>query len=431
MIYSVEAERAVLGGIMAFQGAYSRIRGKLTAEDFYTSSHQQIFSAVLALDAESKPLDLVTIGEWLEAKDRLEDAGSLSYLTEIFDNCPSAANIEAYAQIVHGRAVKRALVAVCAGIIERAKNTDSDELMTDLQAGMDRITRQGGSEYRNFTDVLMAADEAISIAMKAAETGEAVGVPTGLPALDRRIGGLPNGRLIILAARPSLGKSALAQQIAIHAARHDLPAGICSLEMTADEIGIRSYAHCLSINGTGLTFGDADIVARWEQIEKTPMMRYPIYVDTDTYSLPSIIGRAHEWKTRHGIRLFIVDYLQLIEECKGDTRALQVADATRSLKKLAKRLDIPVLLLSQLNRDNEKHKRRPQLSDLRDSGAIEQDCDVALFLHTDDEDAEDTINIEIGALKTRYGKRGWLRQPFMFDGRAQKFMEREWREFAA
>lgn len=425
-LQAIDAERSVLGACLGWEHAFPRIQGQVGAGDFARADHRAIFAAIEALAAEGRPVDTVTVAEHLEYTGRFDDAGGLVHLVSLVDSCPSAANVVAYAGIVHGRALKRRIVTICHDITERAGTEKPEALLAALQEGIDSVTRQGLGDALDFVDVLSAADDVIEAARQAATTGNSTGVPTGLSALDRRIGGFMPGRLVVLAARPSIGKTALALQCALHAAKQGHAVGICSLEEPASQIGLRGYSNVLQVNGTGLRFGDADIIAaRDRALHGHGMTRWPVFVDDFTCTLAGIIARAHEWRHRRGIELLVVDYLQLIEGLDGDTQTLRIAQATRALKQLAKRLNVAVLLLSQLNRKVEDQKRRPLLSDLRDSGSIEQDCDVAIFLHAEDDSAgeDKATTIEIGVLKNRYGRRGWLPQIFEFDGRTQCFAE--------
>lgn len=424
MHHSTEAEQSVLGACMLVPDAFPRIQGQLEADAFYREDNRLIFSAIATLAGDGRPIDPVTVAEHLESAGTLDDAGGLVHVVALAENCPGAANVEVYAEIVKSHALRRRLAQICADITNRLREPPAS-LIADLQSALDAIQHSGYGAALNWMDVLARADEVIQDAKQAAEKGKQAGVPTGLPALDRRIGGLPRKRLIILAGRPSLGKTALAEQIALYAARHDHPVGFCSLEMGADELGIRAFANVLEVNGTALQYGERHTVEAWtRKLSGHPMTGYPIYVDDFTFTLSGVIARAFEWRHRQKIELLIVDYLGLIEGAPGDRKVEQLGEITRSLKKLAKRLEIPVLLLSQLNRNVEQEKRRPKLSDLRDSGCIEQDADVAIFLHSDDDSEEEgPVNVEIGVLKTRYGKRGWLPARFQFDGRTQRFME--------
>lgn len=424
--HSVESECAVLGACLGWSDAYPRVAGVLSADDFFRDDHRRIWRAIDAIGKEAGALDVVTVSELLEKSNELDDVGGLVYLVSLTDNTPSAANVEQYAGLVRKQSLRRQVARLCTETMQNLR-ADPDTLLSELQSGIDALSHGGAGKSLDWMDVLSAGDDAIHEARKRAEEGSAAGVMTGLPALDRRIGGLPNGRLIVLAGRPSLGKSAMAQQFALHAARCGHAVGTCSLEMNADEIAIRSYANVLGVNGTALQYGDSHAVGLWtEKLRDHPMIRYRMFLDEATYSLAGIVARAHEWRHKHGINMFIVDHIGLVEETGGDSENERIGVVTRALKKLAKRLGIPVLAVCQLNRSSEKEKRRPRLSDLRSSGNIEQDCDVALFLHSEDsgDDEDAAVEMEIGALKTRYGRKGWLAQRFMFDGRTQRFMEK-------
>lgn len=427
MIYSLEAEQAVIGSFFIDKSAWHKVSDKLTAEDFFEPKHQIIFKTIADLQGDDQPYDIVTVAELLEKRGDLIKAGGMRYLPELVEGTPSSSNVISYAKIVKSRKKLRELDEACKSTLELINNPQgkkAEQILAETKTLIDEIETDSSKPEYDWISVLTEADEAIQDAKERKESGSSVGVPTGIPSLDNRIGGYPDGRLIIIAARPSMGKTAFVQQTILHAASRDYPVGVCSLEMNAAELGIRSYANQLSVNGTALSFGDKRTIDEYtNKLSGHQMTRYKIWVDTDTYDLSSIIARAHEWKHRHNIKLFVVDHIGLVEGTKGERRDQHVGEVTRTLKKLSKKLSIPVVAVCQLNRAMEKEKRKPQLSDLRDSGNIEQDCDVALFLHSEEESIDGNLNIEIGALKTRYGRKGWLPNPVIFDGRHQKFME--------
>lgn len=424
--HSIEAEQSVIGAIFLDPDSWHHIAGMIQVGDFYRQDHKLIIEAIHTLARNMQPYDIVMVAEYLEQRGQLDKAGGLAYMVSIAENTASAANIMAYAHMVKTRAKLRALQGICKatlGLVTNPQDKSADEVIAETQTAIDNIVQSGGRNSLDWMDVLGEADIAIQEARQRAESGNPVGVPTGIPALDKRIGGLPKKRLIIVAGRPSLGKTAFVQQVVLHVASMGNAVGVCSLEMGADELGIRAYANTLEVNGTALQFGDKGVIDVYtNKLHNAPVIKYKIWVDDFTYSLSGIIARAHEWKHQHNISLFVVDHIGLIEFKASNTNE-RLGEITRTLKKLAKRLDIPVLAVCQLNRNVEKENRRPKLSDLRDSGNIEQDCDVALFLHSDDESEDGKINIEIGALKTRYGRKGWLPQRIEFDGRIQKFKE--------
>ena len=252
-----------------------------------------------------------------------------------------------------------------------------------------------------------------------------VGVRTGIPVIDGALGGLCPTRLSVLAARPSIGKTAIALQISVNAARNGVPGGICSLEMGASELGARMNAYHSQANFTRLLRGRDDALGRmvssWQHDQPKT---WPLHIDTDTYGLSGIEARITSWKRRHGIQFAIVDHIGLVE-VEGDKSAYdRVSLVSRRLKKLAKRLDIAIIAVAQLNRALEKERRKPTLADLRDSGNIEQDIDIGVFLHVDPQDADaQPVPVQIGFLKNRTGRRGWQKHPLMFDGQTQTFRE--------
>jgi replicative DNA helicase len=285
-------------------------------------------------------------------------------------------------------------------------------------------TNSGGS--LSFSEAFAKALEYIDDSAEAKRKGGVVGVPTGLPEIDARTGGLQQRRLIILAARPSIGKTMLANQIALMAASKGFPVGICSLEMGAEELTIRAMANRYRLNASALSFGDEGELTKLSRaIGDKSIADLPIHLDTDTTSLGGIQARLSEWKRQHDISLGIVDHIGLVEGGDNKSRNDWLGTVSRTLKVTAKRLNIPILAVSQLNRTVEKEKRRPVLSDLRDSGNVEQDCDIALFLHVEP-DAVPGVNgtpMEIGLLKNRMGRRGWINERFAFDGRTQTIRE--------
>jgi len=425
-LFSIEAERMFLGALFLAEELFSRLNF-ITVDDFYRAEHREIYQAIAKLQRDGKSCDVVTVAEYLQESGVLERAGGLPYIAALMDEAVTV-NVEAYAQIIKSRSLLRQLDQVCALTRENVKTAtgkDAQTLIAETQTALDKILAATAKTDHNWIDTLTQADDAIQSAREARLAGMSHGVPTGLPSLDDRIGGYQKGRLTILAGRPSLGKTALALQTMLHAAKRGHVPGMCSLEMTIPELGIRSYANQLEVNGTALMFGDPQAVQSYtERLSNAPMLNYRIFIDDATYSLGGIVARAHEWKHKHAIDLLIVDHIGLVE-ADGESQNQKLGEVTRTLKKLAKRLNIPVLALCQLNRSVEKEKRRPRLSDLRDSGNIEQDCDVAIFLHSDEEENQSQLGVvvEIGALKTRYGRKGWLPVTFMFDGRTQKFRE--------
>lgn len=423
---SVEAEQAVLGGLMISPSAWGAIAGAVTADDFSSEKHRLIFRACrLVVDNQRSP-DVVTIAEELDRSGDLVRIGGLPYLGVIADNTPSAANIRAYAEIVRDRAKRRAARDLFASAAKEAEAGDLSAVLSETTTKASRIA-VGGSRALSFAEAMDLGLQHIEEAAAARKAGGMVGVPTGLPAIDNRTGGLQRGRLVILAARPSIGKTALALQVAIHAARKGHRVGFVSLEMTAEELAIRAAAHTHRLNFSKLLYGDAGEIAHFHRCKNQHRLAdLAIHLDTETASLSGITARLAEWRATNGIDLAIVDHIGLIEGGDEKTRNDWMGQVSRTLKLTAKRLALPVLAVSQLNRSVERDKRRPILADLRDSGNIEQDADIAVFLHVDGEEnvpGGNGITMQIGLLKNRTGRRGWLPEKFLFEGKTQTIHE--------
>lgn len=421
---SLPAEQSVLGGLLLAPDAWSEITGIVQEDDFTTPGHRLIFRAAAQLTKAGKPSDAVTLGEQLERNGELNGAGGLAYLSTLANETPSAANVRAYAEIVADCARRRRVREILADAARRAEAVDDlADLLGAVMPQIEGIATQGTAAALSFAEAWTLAIDAMD---DAAQTrGGIAGVPTGIPAIDQRTGGLLPRRLIVLAARPSIGKTALAQQIALHAASHGHPVGILSLEMSAEELAQRSMANVYGLNLSRLTFGDDGELRKLSRAASDrPITDLPIHLDTDTYSLGGIEARISEWRRKHGIKLAIVDHIGLIDGGEGSTRNEHLGKITRRLKITAKRLEIPVLAVSQLSRNVERDKRRPVLADLRDSGSIEQDADIAIFLHVDPEEkSTHGIPLHIGLLKNRTGVKGWLPEQFIFNGGSQRISE--------
>ncbi len=425
---SVPAERSVLGGLMLDNGTWEVLSGMLAESDFSNSKHRLIFQAIASLAEKGRPFDVVTMAETLDAQQFLERAGGLPYLGMIAKDTPSAANICAYAEIVQDYARRRRLREVFARAYEKTAvpDVDLDSLIGDVVSRTEAIIASGAGISLGFAEASKKALEYIDELADTRGKGGLVGVPTGISAIDDRTGGLQRKRLVVLAARPSIGKTTFASQIAIHAALKGLPVGIISLEMGTEELVLRTWAHVYGLNVSGLSFGDESELTRlMGAMKQRSISDMPIHIDTDTYSLGSIVARLTEWKHQHGIALGIVDHIGLIEGGDSKTRNDWLGTVSRTLKITAKRLDMPIIGVSQLNRSVEREKRKPVLADLRDSGNVEQDADICIFLHVEGDPPRQPsgIPMEIGLLKNRMGRRGWLQEKFVFDGRTQRIRE--------
>lgn len=422
----VHAEQSVLGGLMLDNSAWDLVNGMLKVIDFTQDQHRLIYQAISTLVGQGKPVDLITLSEHLERQGQLDGVGGLKYLGRLASDTPGTSNIRSYAEVVSDKSKRRKLRELFSLGVEKIDTADLQLLTGDILSKAEVIAASDTAASLSFSEAFSRTLAYIDEASEARGRGGTVGVPTGLPALDRKIGGLQKKRLIILAARPSIGKTALANQISLFAARKGFPVGICSLEMGAEELMIRSLANTYGLNVSGLSFGDdKELTKLTHAMGQRPITDLPIYLDTDTYSLGGIVSRLSEWKRKHGIALGVVDHIGLIEGDGKKSRNDWLGTVSRTLKVTAKRLDIPILAVSQLNRSVEKEKRWPVLADLRDSGSVEQDADACIFLHVEG-DAQLTpkgLPIEIGLLKNRMGRRDWLPEQFVFDGRTQRINE--------
>ena len=415
---SVEAEQSVLGGLLLDNRAWDRAADLLTEGDFYSHEHRVIYAAIASLIAASKPADVVTVFEQLERTKKVGQVeGGLAYLNSLAQSVPSAANMRRYAEIVRERAVLRTVIKTADEASALAWASD------DAGVTIDRITTMFGELERR--QVRKAPRAIADIAIEridhytALAQGEvAAGWPTHIPTLDRRLnGGLRAGGLYILAARPSVGKSSLAQSIGASFAADGLPTLLLSMEMNDSEVADRAVSNAGRVSYSALLTGrmvDDDWSRASEAMEH--LGRLPLYIDDQ----PSLTLRDIRFKAKSvkGLKVLIVDYLQLCASTRRDNnRNAEIEEISRGMKTLAKELGIAVLALSQLNRDVEKRaNKRPTLSDLRDSGAIEQDADVVMFLWPVREfEGEGRRILGLGIDKNRQGRLGEVALDFYGD----------------
>ncbi len=425
MMRSIESEQSVLGGLMLENAAWDQIGNLVSASDFSSTKHQVIFETLCAMSVQGLPCDVVTVMEAMKKAGTLEQAGGLAYLGQLAKDTPSTANIKAYAKIVREYANRRRLVKLCEEAVTASRNEDSKHVAAQLATGIEQISLSNMGEAKSFGEVIRAAFGSIEEALERRSKGGLAGVPWGIPALDHKTGGLCAPRLIGIAARPSIGKTAMANQVALYAASHGHPGLMMSLEMDDAELGTRAISHKCRKHFSKLAFGDQSEIDGIGLITGDKgLADLKLWVDDNTFTLDGIVSRISEYRRKHKIQFAIIDYLGLIEvEGSFGTNDERIGHATRTLKKLCKRLDMPIVILIQLNRGMEKENRKPRLSDLRDSGNIEQDLDVALFLHAaPDQDTSATM-VQLGLLKNRNGRKGWLLEKFEFDGQYQTFRE--------
>ena len=416
--HSIEAEQSVLGGLMLDNSAWDRVVDTLNEGDFYRRDHRLIFSAVHALADGNQPFDVVTLSEHLSARAELEEAGGLGYLGDLAHNTPSAANILAYAGIVRERSVVRQLIAAGTEIADSGFNTEGRgvaELLDEAERRVFDISDRGASRAGGFAavrDVLVNVMERIELLYES--SNPITGVSTGFSDLDERLSGLQNSDLVIVAGRPSMGKTAFAMNLCENAAiKSKLPVAVFSMEMPAEQLTMRMLSSLGRIDQQRVRSGkltDED----WPRLTATMSMLNDaeIYIDDTPALTPTELrARCRRLKREKNLGMVLIDYLQLMQvPGTKENRATEISEISRGLKALAKELNVPVIALSQLNRSLEQRTdKRPQMSDLRESGAIEQDADVILFIYRDEvynDDSKDKGKAEIIIGKQRNGPIG-------------------------
>jgi len=422
---SVEAEQAVLGGLMLDNQAWDKVADLVVEEDFYRRDHRLIFRAINDLYAHSKPCDVVTLSEWLDQSGLLEEAGGLAYLGALAKNTPSAANIKAYGEIVRDRSVLRQLITVgndISGGAYQPEGRSTEELLDTAESSVFKIAEQGARGKKGFTaikDLLVKAVDRIDELFQ--QDNPITGVPTGWDSFDEQTSGLQKGDLIIVAGRPSMGKTSFAMNIAENAAiKHGVPTAVFSMEMPGEQLAMRMLSSLGRIDQHKIRTGkleDED----WPRLTSAVgiLAEAPLFIDdTAALSPNDLRARARRLSREHGLGLIVIDYLQLMQvHGTSENRTNEISEISRSLKALAKELEVPVVALSQLNRGLEQRpNKRPVMSDLRESGAIEQDADVIAFIYRDEvynEDSPDKGTAEIIIGKQRNGPIGTTRLTFL------------------
>ena len=425
--YSVEAEQSVLGGVLLDNLAWDRAAELLSDSDFYRHEHRLIFSAVARLVQLNKPADVITVFEQLQSQGKAEDAGGLAYLNALAQSVPSAANMRRYAEIVRERAVLRKLITATDEIATAAFNRDGipvQQVLDAAEAKILAINEETGRRTSEFQEsdrlVVQLLDEVNAMSEQGAV--DVTGVRTGYYDLDRQTAGLQKGDLIVLAARPSMGKTAFALNIAEHVSvREDLPVVIFSMEMSASQLMRRLAASIAKIDQQSLRTAQLSDDA-WGRLTDAAevLSRARISIDESSgLSIAELRARARRKSRAAGgqLGLIVVDYLQLMSGAGEENRATEIGEISRGLKGLAKELKCPVIALSQLNRRvEERADKRPTMADIRDSGAIEQDADVVMLLYRDDyynPDSRDAGFAELNVAKQRNGPVGVIRLAFL------------------
>jgi replicative DNA helicase len=430
---SVQAEQALLGGLMLDKSGWDRVADQVSENDFYRPDHRLIFSAIRTLSERNEPCDAVTLSEYLDGRDELGNAGGLGYLGSLVKDTPSAANVADYARIIHERGLLRALIQAGNEIAGSAYHTEGrpiSELVDEAERKVFEIAEKGQRRGSGFVQLRQVLSSTIDQIDERYQNQDAVtGLSTGYGKFDDLTAGLQKGDLIIVAGRPSMGKTTLALNLAENAALNQSkrqPTAVFSMEMSTEQLALRMISSLGRVNQSSLRNGrlhDED----WPRINGAIqlMQEAPLFIDdTPALSPTEIRARARRLKRQHGLSLIVIDYLQLMQ-VTGNTenRATEISEISRSLKALARELEVPIIALSQLNRSVEQRvDKKPIMSDLRESGAIEQDADLIIFIYREEVYDKDTPRkgiADIHIAKQRNGPIGDFQLTFL--GQYTKF----------
>jgi replicative DNA helicase len=432
-----EAEQSVIGAIFLEPQALITAAEILMADDFYRTAHQKIFQTMLNLSDHGKAIDVVTVTEELSAKKELEDVGGLSYITELASAVPTAANIAHYAKIVEEKALLRRLIRVATKIMEDGytREDEVEALLSEAEKKMMEVAnRKNAGDFKHVKDVLVQTFD--NIEQLQSRDGDVTGIPTGFDDLDEITAGFQRNDLIIVAARPSVGKTAfalnVAQSVAVKAREN---VAIFSLEMGADQLVMRMLCAEGNIDAQRLRTGSLE-ADDWRKLTMAmgSLSNSGIFIDdTPGVRINDIRAKCRRLAKEHGLGMILIDYLQLIlgSGKPGENRQQEVSEISRSLKGLARELQVPVIALSQLSRGVEQRQdKRPMMSDLRESGSIEQDADIVAFLYRDDyydKESESKNMIEIIIAKQRNGPTGTVTLAFRKE--FNKFLNVDWSQY--
>src|SRR5450756_1675578 len=427
--HSIEAEQSVLGGLLLDNQAWERVADILAESNFYRDDHRRIYRHIGKLIEKNRPADMVTVFESIEQSEDKDKTGGLAYLGALAQNTPSAHNIRRYAEIVRERAIQRKLIEVGTGIADTALNPmgkDVGQLLDEAESRVFEIAEAGARGHQGLVEIqpiLAQVMERIDMLYHRDNPSDITGIATGFNDLDQKTSGLQQGDLIIVAGRPSMGKTSFALNIAEHVAVNDrLPVAVFSMEMSGSQLAMRMLGSIGRLDQMKLRTGrlsDEDWSRLTDAVGK--VHDAPIHIDeTPALNALELRARARRMHRQYGgLGLIVVDYLQLMSSSggAGENRATEISEISRGLKALAKELKVPVVALSQLNRSLEQRpNKRPVMSDLRESGAIEQDADVILFIYRDEvynEQSPDKGTAEIIIGKQRNGPIGMVRLTFL------------------
>jgi replicative DNA helicase len=421
---NLEAEQSVLGSVLLENTAINRVMEVLSADDFYHEAHRKIFNVLVQLTEKNDPVDLITLSNALKGKNLLDSVGGTAYLASLVDNVPSAANAANYAKIVKEKAILRGLISSATEIIDHCyeANTDVDTILDTAEHRIFEISENKvRQDFSHMRDIVK--DSFRSIEGLYASKEPLTGIPTGFEKIDDLTAGLQKSELIIIAGRPSMGKTAFALNIALNAAMiAQVPSAIFSLEMSKEQLAFRLLSSKARVDSQRLRkgfLGETD----WPKLTTAAgvLSEAPLYIDdTPAITVLEMKAKSRRLKAERGLGLIVVDYIQLMSSSyRHDSREQEISVISRSLKALAKELRVPVVALSQLNRQVESRtNRRPQMADLRESGAIEQDADVIAFIYRDEvynksDDNPDKGIAEIIIAKQRNGPTDTVRLAFV------------------
>ncbi len=419
--HSVEAEESVIGSILLSNDAASDVMDKLSPEDFYFPAHQAIYTAIRDLFNANQAIDAITVAEELRRVGQLERVGGVAGITRLLDIVPSAANVEFYAGIVEEHSQRRHLMKAGSSITDLAFRLD-DEIHTVLDRAEQTVLSVAG---RKVGDTMQPIGPLFFSTLEELERLEAqgsdiTGLSSGFTDLDKKLTGLHPANLVIIAARPAMGKSALTANIAMNVAvDQGRPVAVFSLEMSKEEVAQRMLCSKARIDSMKLKTGQIGDMA-WPRLTDAAGRLYkaPVFVDdSPVVTVTDIRAKSRRLKRRHGLDLIVIDYLQLMQGSSRENRQQEIAEISRSLKNLARELDVPIIAVSQLNRNLESREdKRPRLGDLRESGSLEQDADVVIFIYRDEyynEQSDDRGVAEVMVAKHRAGSTGVVKMTFM------------------
>ncbi len=416
---NIDAEQSLLGALLIDRDAIVRVAEVLRPANFYrTDTHGQIFRAMQSLFEKREPIDLVTLTEELKRQNLLDKIGGSAYLATLVNLVPTSAHVDRYAGIIKQHAIRRELIAQATRLIEKAYDDggDVDDLLEDAEAGIFSLSQQHVKrDFIQIKDVLTESFDRLDELQKS--SGKLRGVPTGFRDLDNKLAGMQDSNLLILASRPGQGKTSFALNVAQYVAvTAGLPVGIFSLEMSQEELVDRLLVGQADIDAWKLKTGRLD-EKDFDKLSLAmgELAEAPIFIDdTPGMSISEMRTKARRLQIEHGLKLIIVDYLQLVHGRNVENRVQEVSEISQSLKNIARELKVPVLAISQLNRSVEaRGTKKPQLADLRESGAIEQDADVVMFIYREDQEKPEQVTLDIQ--KHRNGAIGDMQLIFRAD----------------